>query len=196
MRRTILKTVFVVLGASLAVCASPAYASYIDVIHDCSDDGVLNKHYSQKELSGALKHLPSDIDEYTDCRGVIRDAQLGTGRKAKGVVGAVDTRRPPDAGETQKLNDAAKHAGPLDIGGKTITPGDVGSPFQANALGTNLPPFVLAALIAMATAMLAGAAFASERRWPGVWRLAGARAGDSLRRLRDGVRHGISRFRS
>ena len=85
---------------------------------------------------------------------------------------------------------------PLNIGGKTITPGAAGALFQANALGTNLPPFVLAALIAMATAMLAGAAFASERRWPGVWRLAGARAGDSVRRLRDGVRHGISRFRS
>jgi hypothetical protein len=37
---------------------------------------VLNKTYTSKELADALAHLPADIDEYSDCRNVLRRAQL------------------------------------------------------------------------------------------------------------------------
>src|SRR2546423_15018920 len=98
-------------GACFAV---PAFGSAKDVIKDCSEDGVLNGHYSHSELAKALAQLPSDIDEYTDCRAVIRSAELRSASKRKGAgPGNVDTVSPPSANEQQKLHDAAKSAGPV-----------------------------------------------------------------------------------
>jgi hypothetical protein len=187
------RTVIVAVLAMLVASAAPAGASYLDVIRDCSEDGVLDKSYSQKELSKALDKLPSDLDEYTDCRTVIRDAQLG-GHKHAGTKGGqglgVDSKTPPSPEEQQKLKEASKNPSPVKIGGKSVTPG-----FRASALGSDLPGYVLAALIALGAATLAGGAFASQRRWPGPWRVAGARVGPPIRRLENGIRRGIARIR-
>ena len=90
------RTTQVAFAAALAVSllalsnVAPAHASAASVIRDCSEDGVLNGNYSQSELDGALEQLPSDLDEYTDCRAVIRSAQLGSaGRKH----GAAESKR-------------------------------------------------------------------------------------------------------
>src|SRR2546428_13751774 len=91
-----------------AVFAVPAFGSAKDVIRDCSEDGVLNGHYSHSELAKALAQLPSDIDEYTDCRAVIRSAELRSNKKpGPGISGKVDTTSPPSADEQRKLHDAA-----------------------------------------------------------------------------------------
>ncbi|MFN8204803.1 MAG: hypothetical protein U0S48_19780 [Solirubrobacteraceae bacterium] len=80
MRRTLLLTLLLVL-----LPAAAAHASAAQVIRDCTDDGVLSGSYSQKELRTALANLPSDVDEYTNCRDVIRAAQLrGGGGSATG----------------------------------------------------------------------------------------------------------------
>jgi hypothetical protein len=66
-----------------------AYAGGAKVIRDCTDDGRLEGHYTQKELRDALNSLPSDIDEYTDCRDVIRRAAFGgAGRSGGGKRGS------------------------------------------------------------------------------------------------------------
>lgn len=162
------------------VLAAPALGSAGDVIRDCSEDGVLNGHYSHSELTKALDKLPSDLDEYTDCRAVIRSAQLRAGRKGGGGPAGVDTRAPVSADEQRKVDQAAHGAGPVDIGGKTIVPGASGAPFKAAGFGTDLPPLVLAVLVAIGAAMIGGGALTIQRRRPGF-------AG----RIRDG----ISRFR-
>jgi hypothetical protein len=66
------------LIAALAALALPALASAkaSDVIKDCTDDEVLQGHYTQRELRNALAGLDADADEYTNCRAVIRQAQL------------------------------------------------------------------------------------------------------------------------
>jgi hypothetical protein len=74
MRRVILLTLLLALTG-----AAVAHASATSVILDCTDDGVLQGSYSQKELRGALANLPSDVDEYTNCREIIRAAQLAGG---------------------------------------------------------------------------------------------------------------------
>lgn len=61
---------------SLALPAT-AMADGASVIRDCTDDGRLAKPYKQSEYRDALANLPTDVDEYTDCRDVIRNAQLG-----------------------------------------------------------------------------------------------------------------------
>ena len=66
------------LAAAFALAApAAALASPSAVINDCTSNGRLTKTYSQSDYAGALKDIPTDVDEYTDCRDVIRRAQLG-----------------------------------------------------------------------------------------------------------------------
>ncbi|UGS38843.1 hypothetical protein [Capillimicrobium parvum] len=83
MRRAFLLTLLLVL-----LPAAAAHASAAQVIRDCTDDGVLSGSYSQKELRSALANLPSDVDEYTNCRDVIRAAQLSGGSGNAGGGGS------------------------------------------------------------------------------------------------------------
>src|SRR3954451_21884844 len=70
----------------MLVPAATALASGGKVVRDCTDDGVLQGHYSQKDLRDALASIPSDVDEYTNCRDVIRRAAFG-GAGGKGSGG-------------------------------------------------------------------------------------------------------------
>lgn len=71
-----------VLIALLVLPAATALGSGQTVISDCTPDEVLQGQYTQAELAAALKQLPDDADEYTNCRAVIRAAQV---KGARGV---------------------------------------------------------------------------------------------------------------
>ena len=176
--------------------AAPAFGSARDVIRDCSEDGVLNGHYSHSELAKALDKLPSDLDEYTDCRAVIRSAELASANKHKGgpgVPNTVDTVSPPSADEQRRLHDATRGDGPVNIGGRGITPGASAAPFKTAGLGTDLPPLVLAVLVALAGAMLLGATLAYRRHAPEFARARGPLGGplrlyaQVTKRVKDGI---------
>ena len=109
-------TSLVLAALACAVFALPAFGSGQDVIRDCSEDCVLNHHYSHSELTKALAKLPSDIDEYTDCRAVIRSAQLRSAGGRKGAPAGVDTTTPASADEQKKVDQAAHSNGPVQIG--------------------------------------------------------------------------------
>ncbi len=55
---------------------APATASPEALIRDCQD-GTISGRYFAKDFTRALRDIPTDVDEYTDCREVIRRAQLG-----------------------------------------------------------------------------------------------------------------------
>jgi hypothetical protein len=189
-----------VASAAALLSATPAQARAIDVIRDCSEDGSLDRKYSQDELSGALDDLPSDLDEYTDCRSVIRAAQLaGAGgkkaRSRRGVVDAVDANAPPSAGEERELAQTQGADEPVRIGGKKLRPGATGAPFAAAGLGTDLPIAILLLLVMLALALVAGAALAVERRWPKAWEAAGSRLGGAVGWIRGRLGRGDSRRR-
>jgi hypothetical protein len=173
-----------VLALLVAVTAAPALASPTSVIRDCSEDGILNGKYSQSELDGALEQLPSDLDEYTDCRAVIRRAQLGSAgnkRRAPRKTSAaerVDAGAPPTGGEQREIEKAAGAGGSVRIGGQGVRPGASAKPFDSAGFGTDLPPFILIVLVALAGLCATGLATAARRRKVG-----------------EGVRRGISRFR-
>ncbi len=78
-----------IVAVAALLPAAAAHASGAAVIRDCTLDGKLDKSYSQKELRQALASIPSDVDEYTDCRDVIRAAQLAaaTGGGSNGGSG-------------------------------------------------------------------------------------------------------------
>lgn len=137
---------------TLAALATPsaALADSSDVIRDCQD-GKIDGTYSQKEFSSALRNIPTDVDEYTDCRDVIRRAQLGAARgrtnDAAGGGGATGAGTPPpssaaaNAGKSaaQILEGAspaeraavtkaigAAGAAPVAVGGRVVSPDTAG----------------------------------------------------------------------
>jgi hypothetical protein len=177
-----------------------ALGSAQSVIQDCSEDGVLNGHYSHGDLTKALDQLPSDLDEYTDCRAVIRSAQLGSaggkhGAKPHGIVGKVNAGAPPSSGEQRKIAQAAGSGGSVKIGGKGIRPGVSGAPVKAAGFGTDLPSLVLVVLIAIAVTTAGAAALALQRHRPAFARTGESRLAAPFRSLARGMRNGISRFR-
>jgi hypothetical protein len=151
---------------------SPAFA-YADgdrVIRDCTDDGQIQGKYSQDEYRDALANMPTDVDEYTDCRDVIRRAQLGTagGRRSSGTRGggsdgapAVSTSDgvPPGADplagasptERAEVDRARSTGDPAGIAGEVVRPGAAPS---SSSLGS-LPEPLLIGLILLGAASLA-----------------------------------------
>ena len=178
-----MRRVFAVLIA-LSCLAAPAAASAAprDVIRDCTDNGRIDSYHSQSDYAGALQRLPSDVDEYTDCRGVIqaakrRDARRpppsggtgGGGGGAGGVFGGFDSPTPPPAAnvpaspaEAQALRQGTTHGGPVTVAGEPIVPG--GSGIRNAALRHDLPGPLLAALILLALAFLATTASGARAR--------------------------------
>ncbi|HET6509459.1 MAG TPA: hypothetical protein VFG42_21860 [Baekduia sp.] len=75
------------LALLVALLALPglAYAGSGDAaIRDCANDGKLDKTYTQSQLADAIAHLPADVDEYSDCRDILRRAQLNGGSSGGG----------------------------------------------------------------------------------------------------------------
>ena len=198
-RKTLVTAVFSLLLAG--VLAPAALGSAQSVIRDCSEDGTLNGNYSQGDLTNALEQLPSDLDEYTDCRAVIRSAQLGSAgakhRKARaaGIVGKVNTGAPPSTDEERRIAEAVGSGGSVKIGGTGVRPGVSGQPFKAAGLGTDLPTMLLLVVIGLGAGMLAAGGLAIHRHRPALARGDGPRLPAPLKRLVSGIRNGISRFR-
>lgn len=73
-----------------------------DIVGDCFDDGELGGRYTREELSRAERDLPSDVDEYSNCREVIArarrrvpsaDALARSARQARRPLTAAKARR-------------------------------------------------------------------------------------------------------
>ena len=195
-RRTLVTTALSLLLTGLL--APAAFGSPGAVIRDCSEDGVLNGHYSHSDLTKALQQLPSDIDEYTNCRAVIRSAQLGSanqGARKPGIVSKVNAGAPPSSAEQRKIAEATGAGGSVKVGGKRIRPGTSGAPFKAAGFGTDLPTLVLVVLIALGAAMAGAAALAIQRHRPAFARVGGSRLAAPFRSIARAMRNGISRFR-
>ena len=186
---------------ALAAVPAPALADGDDVIRDCYDDGKLDNEYSREDLEDADGDLPSDIDEYSDCRSVIR-AALARGAKGKrggtgGVPGggfrgggtanadpALSTSAGAQAGSREDLDalnrltdqNAAAAAEPkVPVAGQPITPaaGAAGVGESAN----DMPAPLLAALIAVGALGALGGLFAAWRRRPQLLRRGPLRSG-------------------
>src|SRR5688500_12857145 len=61
----------------LVVVPTANAASATQLLRDCADDGVLQGTYKPSELRKARKNIPTDPDEYTDCRDVLARAAAG-----------------------------------------------------------------------------------------------------------------------
>ena len=179
-----LRTSLVLIVVLLLGVPAAARASGSDVIRDCANDGKLDKQYSQKELRDAYNNLPSDIDEYTDCRSVIRSAlNGGSGNPGgPGPAGAIITASGAVAASQQDVNaltalthDISKgkrHA--VAIGTHTVTPGSAGlsGPLAGLAGSNGMPSSLVAAIIALLVLAVVTAYLAAREKFPLIHRAA------------------------
>jgi len=181
MRRQ-LRTIPLLIAVLVLGLPGAAQASSSDVIRDCAQDGKLDKHYSQKDLRNAEQNLPSDIDEYTDCRSVIRAALSGgsgsPGSPANGIVtasGAV-AGSPQDIQALQSIAaQAAKgKRTPVEIGGQSVLPGNAGlGGVLAGLQGANgMPMSLVLAIAALLVLAAVNAYLAVREKFPLVRRVA------------------------
>ncbi|MBX5468815.1 MAG: hypothetical protein IRZ21_02850 [Thermoleophilaceae bacterium] len=181
------KVLTLVVGCAALALPASALASPDDVIRDCAKDGKLDHRYSQSDLRKAKQQLPSDIDEYTDCRDVIAQAQVsgsgggsGTGGSggaggsgaggsggAGGSSGSGIAATPDDVKALEQVTRQAREgkAPPLSVGGKPVEPGE-GGLLETAAAANGLPGPVLAALVAVGLLSAAGGWVALRRRLP------------------------------
>ena len=169
-----------VLGCLLVVPAT-AGASGRSVVRDCTDNGRIDSHHSQGDYKSALGSLPSDVDEYTDCRQIIEqakrsDASSGSssggsagsgtgggfsGGGGGGISGGFDSATPPPSSnfpaspaESSALAQAgAQGGGPVAVAGEPITPGGTG--VTEAALRNDVPGPLLALVILLGLGALA-----------------------------------------
>jgi hypothetical protein len=178
------------LALAVALCAlvvpAAAQASPGAVIRDCREDGDLDHKYSNADLRKAEDNLPADVDEYTDCREVIAGAvtsgtnkgggQAGGGGNDAGAAGATSggagkKEQAARANDKAALDGTKKQKHPrLDVGGRSVEPGDNGL-FNVASDTNGLPLPLLLALIAAVLLAVGGGLVALRRRIPALQRI-------------------------
>lgn len=157
--------------ALLVALAMPltAGASGNDVIRDCAQDGDLDKQYSDEELEDASENMPSDIDAYSDCRDVIRQAQAGgTGSSgssdaggAGGSTGGGDGSDNGSGGSNATASDAE------ELGRRQQEAEDGAAPSESPSLAagadagddSGLPTSALVAIVLLGLAAVGGGVY-------------------------------------
>jgi hypothetical protein len=172
------RLLFVILVVFALLAPATALAGSNQLYRDCQD-GKIDGHYTQAQYQQALANMPADLDEYTDCRQVIRRAQLaaaggkgggsnGTGGGSTGAGGGGSgngggtqggARVDPLANATPQERKALAKAGvdggkPVKVAGRLVTPGALG--FRNLSSGGNELPTPLLVVLALIAAGVLG----------------------------------------
>lgn len=150
-----------------------------NILRECQE-GRITGDYTPRQIRDARKNIPTDIDEYSDCRDVLARAGLagraGSGGAGSGGVGGTAApggvlpgggggeltyaSGPAEEQELAKaLQDAPKGA---TVAGEHLIPGASG--LAADAVRHGLPTTLLTALVLVGLCALAAAAPAARRR--------------------------------
>lgn len=168
--RTLILT-FAALSLLLFPASSLAGATD-KIIGECVNDGALNGNYSQSQYSNALKNLPSDVAEYTDCADLIRRAQLadaGVGSDKKVATSSsgnsedpvVVPASPDEAKAIKRVQENGDQ--PISIDGETVRPGASG--FTPASLNNRLPKPLLIVLFLIAFGIISGALVSARAKY-------------------------------
>jgi hypothetical protein len=167
-------------GLILLLAAPTASAGVREkILRECQE-GRITGDYTPGQLRDARKNIPTDIDEYSDCRDVLARAALSgrSGSGGSGATGGGGTAAPggvlPGGGngeltyangkaEEKDLVDALQTAPQgADVAGEHLVPGASG--LAADAARHGLPTTLLTALVLLGLCALAAAAPAVRRR--------------------------------
>lgn len=184
-----LRRLFLLIAAlGLLVPAVAQAGSRAQMYRDCQD-GKINGKYTQKQFSDALANVPTDVDEYTDCRDVIRRAQLaaaggggsrgsgtgagtgaggGTGSgTGAGSGGSAGGRADPLAAASPKERAAVERtrkakSAPVQVAGKLIAPAPLG--YAEHSSLSDIPtPLLVVLILLLASALAAGGIWLRSR---------------------------------
>jgi hypothetical protein len=166
--------------AALALLALPGGAMANPTL-DCNDNGKLDKNWSNSELRRAIETLPTDLDEYSNCREILTNAITSGSDRGGGrpTAGADGTPLPADeqAARTQDNEDlAAITADPektppsVKVGDEEVEPGSNGL-FDLASASNDLPVPLIVALVALALVTLIGGLVAMRERFPALSRI-------------------------
>jgi hypothetical protein len=89
--RTPLRLLGLLVVVALCVAGLPAAAHADradDLLEDCSFDERIDGSYTRAEYDRALRRIGTDLDEYTDCRNVIRRARDAAVARSRGGGGS------------------------------------------------------------------------------------------------------------
>jgi hypothetical protein len=165
---SMLRLVFASALAGLLLFASPALAGTREQILRQCQDGRLTGDFTVKEIRDARNNIPTDIDQYTDCRDVLARALAGKagggggstpGGAAGGGGGAggSGTLTPESEQDSAAVAKAQQSGGdPVTVDGQAIDPGAVG--LTAKAPRTPLPTALIVVLALLGLAAALGAA--------------------------------------
>jgi hypothetical protein len=167
------------LLSAISLLALPS-AAHADALTDCTRDNDLDHSYSKSELQKALDNLPTDSDEYGNCREILAGAiQNGSDKGGGRPKGSGSNGGSISAGEAAKRAKDNKDLAsitkdgqvpPVEVGGETVKPGDDGLYDLASA-SNDLPVPLLVALIALGALALTGALVALRTRIPALARI-------------------------
>jgi hypothetical protein len=172
------------LLAVLGVLALPA-AAHAGPVSDCASDGDLDKSYSNSELLKALDNIPGDLDEYSNCRQVIKGAvssgsdrgenRPGSGGSGAGGDGSISAEeqaaRISDGAQLDALTKGADRPSPsVNVDGEKVEPGSNGL-FDLASASNDVPVPLLVALIAIALLAIVGGLVALRERIPALARI-------------------------
>jgi hypothetical protein len=161
---------------TLALLVLPAGAR-ASALTDCIQDNDLDHHYSNSQLQKALDNLPTDSDEYGNCREILAGAITGgsdkgggrprdTGPNGQPLSSKEQSSRSKDTADLAAI--AGEHGKPtptVDVGGQTVKPGSNGV-FDLASASNDLPTPLLLALIALALLAVTGVLVALRSRIP------------------------------
>ncbi|HKP21933.1 MAG TPA: hypothetical protein VJT68_10475 [Thermoleophilaceae bacterium] len=167
----VIRHLFALALLAMLALPAPAFASANQVVRDCVYDGKLDRQYSNAELRKARDHLPSDADEYSDCRDVIAAAIKGGSDRSGGATSPGLSATDPaaeaaaQAADQSALAEVANSdkAPELNVGGQGLKPDNSGF-FNLGGAANQVPaPLLIALLLVCATAIVTGLGSARER---------------------------------
>jgi hypothetical protein len=172
-----------VLAGLAAAPAAHAAGGASAILQDCQEDGHVGAGYPQAAYAKALASLPTDLDEYSDCRAEIRSAQLraaaqGSAHGARHLRSATAAPAGPGPGGPSRGGSAGQAAGHGAASPVPSSPSPAVAPVAAaSAPGTAAPPPASAAGPAPAARFAARQASVSPHGVAWMLALAGAAAG-------------------
>jgi hypothetical protein len=164
------------LSGLILLLAAPTASAGVreQILRECQE-GRITGDYSPGQLRDARRNIPTDIDEYSDCRDVLSRAALAGGGSGGGsggnapvapgglsLAGTTGNLLKPEADDERKaLDDAKADSGALSIDGERVIPAAAGLSQSARH---GLPTTLLIALILLALCGTAAAVPPVRRR--------------------------------